>query len=187
MRKIILLCLVVFPCTFVLSQSKHGIGIYTSLFNTGSNFEFGGRMGGSSIQIENASLVGVEYNRGLNKWLKVSIGVEYSRHRGYEHYISGSGTLVVNHGYIQHITLPLYLRADFWKYFFFTFGTIIDLEAKSDLDYKHSNIGITGGTGFKYDFKNKITVFVHPFYELHGTSSGSLITGGLRTGISFRF
>lgn len=184
MKIVVFICLLVFPTLAVFSQNNNqGIGIYSSVFNGGGGIGWG--KGYTSPNIENTFLIGAEYNCKLYKRLRMNIGLEYSKRSvsigGVDPFSPG------RYGHIQYFTVPVYLRFDFWKYIFFTFGAIIDVAEENDITKSHSVIGITGGTGFKYDFKNSMTIFLHPFYQVHNAANINEFVGGVRTGISYRF
>lgn len=183
MRKAILSC-VALLFSFSSFPQKNSVGAYTSFFNSGSRFSFGA-IGGGSLTTDKTFLIGVEYTRSLNNLFRMGGGIKYSYHNITTDNISTTGMSNPRHGHIQFVTMPLYLRADVWKYIFFTFGTLLDINAESDLVTTGPGLGITGGTGFTYDFKNRTTVFVHPFYEYHASQSYTMF--GLRTGVAYRF
>jgi hypothetical protein len=187
MRIAVLICIVIFPC-LVFSQ-KNSLGIYTSVFSGGSSFNItpGLSTAGDSITVTHTVFIGAEYSKGLNKWLKINMGIEYAKHDVEISNMSLAGVPVIKSGSVQYLSIPVYMRADVWKYVFFTFGLVFDLQAQSDVVNTNVRVGITGGGGLKYDFKNNLTVFLQPFYEIHGIRSTNLLTGGLRTGISYRF
>ncbi|MDB5210901.1 MAG: hypothetical protein JWQ30_1728 [Sediminibacterium sp.] len=183
MRKAILSCIALL-FSFCSFSQQNSVGAYTSFFNSGSHFSFG-VIGGGSITTDKTFLIGIEYTRSLDKLFSIGGGIKYSYHNITTDNASTTGMSNPRHGHIQFVTLPLYLRADVWKYVFFTFGTFLDIQAESDLVTTMQGFGVTGGTGFKYDFKNKTTIFVHPFYEYHPTQN--YIMFGLRTGVAYRF
>ncbi len=165
---------------------RQSVAIYTSLFGTGSTFTRS--IGGASMEVNHTFLTGAEYGLPLNTLLSIHFGLEYA-----DHAITSKGAPMPNQsitkGHIELISIPIYLQADLFKYFFFSFGAVIDHQVKNDLTNSISGVGITGGTGIKYDFKNRMTIFIHPFYQLRriGSGNSNLITGGLRTGVAFRF
>ena len=185
MRKAVFTCLAILFSFFSFAQ-KNSIGVYTSFFNSGSRFMIF-TVGGGSLTTDNTVLIGAEYTRSLNKTFRLVGGIKYSNHNITTDNTSTTGISSPEHGHIRFVTIPLYLRADVWKYVFFTFGTLYDAYAESDRTSTVNGFGITGGTGFKYDFKNKTTVFVHPFYEYHPTKNSNYTMFGLRTGLSYRF
>jgi hypothetical protein len=162
--------------------STQSVGIYTCLFGAGSSFVWS--KGGGSNQIERVRMIGVEYVTPVSRWLKLAGGIEFSDMAANTSF--GDPGSVTRYGHVQLITVPIYFRADVWKYLFFTFGALVDFQLKNDVLGKFGGGGITGGTGFKYDFKKNTTVFLHPYYQLH-FDQAMMITGGLRAGLSYRF
>ena len=200
MRSFLVLALALLVSNFVFSQKlfQKKISIYSSFLNSGSIVKKPGLRGDYKHTTgKKTFLLGFDYAKSFNKWLTISGGLEFS-----DHEIITINKLSVPPftiydpvtGNIQLMTIPLYLRADFLKYFFITFGTIIDLEVKNTVTNSQSGIGITGGAGVKYDIKQKFTLFAQPYYQLHGIylfNGGAnpeiLLNAGIRTGFSYRF
>ena len=185
MRKAVLSCCVLL-CFPAVHAQKNSVGVYTSLFTHGEPFQFFSKSTGSgSLTTNKTFLIGAEYTRSLNKTFKLCGGLKYAEHSITTDNISTTGISNPQKGHLRFVTIPLYLRADVLKYVFFTFGTLYDVQTESDrVTIKHG-FGLTGGTGLKYDFRGKSTVFVQPYYELHATAD--YLMWGIRTGLSYRF
>jgi hypothetical protein len=126
--------------------------------------------------------LGVTYIRGLNKWLEVETGVEYSSHKigvlpnyfpGMDIYMRKPETKMVL------FNIPATLRANFLKYFFINAGVLIDIDATNS-NYIENQTGIGGiaGLGANYDFKSGLSIFLNPYIKAH-----SWIDTGTRTKI----
>lgn len=202
MRQSILVCIIIVSCLPAFSQQNRNLAVYSSFFNTGDLVEGLGvnkTMGGwKTVSGKNVFMLGAEYRKPLTKHLSLAAGMEYADHEiiTVERLNTPPFTIfdpVKSH--IQFLSIPVYLRYDLLKYFFFSFGTVIDFQLKNDATNNQSGMAITGGTGVKYDFRNGMTVFMHPFYQYHGVvffnRAGNypehLINAGIRTGVSFRF
>jgi hypothetical protein len=200
MRVLSSFCLFLFTGTVVFYQKNTGtISAYTSFVNSGSTIAgFSVGNGGKRQTGRKTFLIGTEYKKQLAKWFSLNGGIEYADHE----IITVTGTdyppFTVSGpvaGHVQLLSMPLYLRIDFLKYFFITSGGVFDLELKNTVTNNQSGIGATGGIGVKYDFKNRLSVFIHPYYQLHGVilfnnnnnSPERLLTAGIRTGVSYRF
>jgi hypothetical protein len=137
--------------------------------------------------------LGVTYIRGLNKWLEVETGVEYSSHKigilpnylpGGDIYIRKTETKLIL------FNIPATLRANFLKYFFINAGVLIDIDATNS-NYIENQTGIGGIAGFgaNYDFKSGLSIFLNPYIKAHswidiGTRT-KILEKGFRMGITY--
>jgi hypothetical protein len=181
-------------CFHLAAQTqKSYLSLYTSLANgtsVSSDMFFSKTKGGASIEGNSMSLIGMDYTRPINKWLSWSAGLEYADHsltkRNHDFYPG----MPAEHGRIQRITAPLYLRADIWNFVFMTFGTVLNVDVKNNITGDQSGLGITGGTGVKMDIK-RFRFYLQPYYQWFALSfnpdtEAHLFQLGLRTGIAVR-
>jgi hypothetical protein len=185
MKYFLITCMIIMLHNSIFCQkARQTIGVYTSVLNIG----VAAIDGNEGPDFHSVFIIGGEYGKSLNKWLSINGGIEFSDHP-LTRYINGTFKDSIVNGNLQFISVPVVLRADLFHFLFFTFGLIGDIQVKNSLDTKNrSGIGITGGTGFKYDFKNSTTIFVHPFYQIHNISgSNAILNAGVRMGASYRF
>lgn len=186
MRYLYCIVLLLFISYASSAQQKHSVGVYTSFANSGSR-STAGMIGAPGLSISDGYVMGAEYNRKISgQWLSVTGGLEYTYYNVVVSAISFAATSIKNPGNAHYLTIPLYLRADFLKFFFITTGIIGDIDAGSNVIDLKGGLGFTGGAGAKYDFK-KITLFVQPYYEAHWNKSNRIIGTGVRTGLCYRF
>ena len=183
MRTLLLLALfLVFRYNGVSQKSKQSMGVYTSFLV----FHGIPTQADQTATTNSKFLIGAEYTRNLNSWLKVCGGIEYA-----DHNISRSGQQreLPRYGHVKFISFPIYLRTDVLKYFFFTFGTIVDIKLNNDIIYPASKLGITGGTGLQIPIKQHFRFFFHPYYQLHSFSGNEapIFNLDIRTGLSYHF
>jgi hypothetical protein len=122
-------------------------------------------------------------------------GIEYSIH---DLCISPAPTGQVIKPYdskVSLFSLPLTLRLHFFKYFFISGGTMLDIDVTSHESISNqSGFGIHCGMGMKYDFKSGIGIYMNPYFKSHswvsfnsGHDKQRLDESGLRLGIMVKF
>jgi hypothetical protein len=200
-------CLACFCLLLVFSTAAHSqktyraLGAYTSFFNSGQNITVMAGIGSNNPQytVNRALIGGVEYTMGLSRVFKLSFALEYADRsitsKGY--YMDSTFGIpkpLYTTGTVQFLSVPVNIRLDFWKYFFFTSGITIDLELKNNIMNNQSGIGASGGLGLKYDFAKKpLTIIFHPYYQTHNIipfhayDTHHFLVAGIRTGLIYRF
>ena len=191
MKYLLLFCITSICWINTYSQKfKQSIGFYTNALNIRLPFTI---VGGAAVS-EHVFLLGTEYSRHLGKWLHINGGIEFSDHSVAITTDNMAG-YTTTRGHVQLASIPIYFQADILRFLYVTFGTVIDCQLKNNIIKPQRGIGITGGTGFKFDLKDKTTVFIHPFYQLHGDvrsnifqdEGAHLINIGIRAGFNYRF
>jgi hypothetical protein len=142
---------------------------------------------------ENFYTVGINYIRGLNKWLEVETGLEYVRHNvrivpnvfpSMEIYMRTSETQLVL------MNVPVTLRANFLKYFFVNGGILIDIDISNSIHFENqTGIGAVVGVGVNYNFDFGMSAFINPYIKAHswldvGTRQ-KILEKGFRFGINY--
>lgn len=183
-------------------KKYRAVSFYTTFAESGQNFSLtivplvGGSSGGSRIDVNRSFVVGIEHVRELGKNVCLNTGIEYS-HRSLSKraYKTPPSPDVLETGTIEMLSVPLYFRLAFLKYLFLTAGTVIDLEVKNNILTNQSGIAATGGFGCLVPLKNKkLSIIVHPYYELHNViplfhkaGGEHLLTTGVRGGLIYKF
>lgn len=177
--KNVLFLLCVFP--FVLHAQNEGesnnkfldgkIGIYFSSFGTNEVFQFESLEGAGSYDNDHFFAIGVNYIHELNNWLDLETGLEYSKHNliSRSAFTGEPGSPPV-HMDFKLITVPITVKANFWKYFFANGGLLIDIDVTGNGDYnidEQTGIGFIMGIGGQYNFKSGLSVYVNPYFKLH--------------------
>lgn len=183
MRTLLLLGLFLLLSGLGISQkTKNSIGLYSSFLVIG-NWPTQADQTASS---HSKFLIGAEYTRYVNSWLQVCGGMEYDNINLTR---SGQQREASRFGHVPFLSFPVYLRTDLFKYFFFTFGSIVDLRLKSDIIYPSSTLGLTGGTGIQFPIKQHFRFYIHPYYQIHNFrgSEASIYNLDIRTGLSYHF
>jgi len=166
----------------ISQQLKQSVGLYASFLVAGSMPS----QADQAAITHSKFLIGAEYTRNLNSWLKICGGIEYA-----DDNITRSGQQgeLPRSGHVKFVSSPVYLRADVLKYFFFTFGTIVDIKRNNDIIYPASKLGLTGGTGVQIPIKQHFRFFLHPYYQIHNFSGkeASIFNLDIRTGLSYHF
>jgi hypothetical protein len=135
--------------------------------------------------------LGVTYMRGLNKWLDIETGLEYSNHN------IGITPDFLNVIYMRTsevklilLNIPATVRANFLKYFFVNGGVLIDINV-SDNIYIDNQTGIGGIVGFgaNYNFDFGLSLFLNPYIKAHSWidvgKREKILEKGLRFGITY--
>lgn len=183
MRIFLLLGLFLFLSGVGISQkTKNSIGVYSSFLVVGST----GSQADQSVSSRSKLLIGAEYTRHVNSWLQVCGGMEYDNISLTRYGRQGEAS---RFGHVPFLSFPIYLRTDLLKYFFFTFGTIVDIKLKNDIIYPASTLGLTGGTGIQFPIKQHFRFYIHPYYQIHNFRGpeASIYNLDLRTGLSYHF
>jgi hypothetical protein len=111
--------------------------------------------------------MGIVYLHSLNHFLDLESGIEYSSYSLLVKPAPGinSPALTCDFGII---TVPLQARINFLKYFFIDGGVILSFDAGNTIPID-SQTGLGGvlGAGIKYDFKNRLSLFVNPYLKIH--------------------
>lgn len=166
----------------ISQKPKSSIGVYSSFLVLGST----GSQADQVVSSHSKFLIGAEYARHLNSWLQVCGGIEYDNINLTRYGQQGEAS---RFGHVPFLSFPLYLRTDLLKYFFFTFGTIVDVKLKNNIIYPGSTLGLTGGTGIQFPVKQHFRFYIHPYYQIHNFrgSEASVYNLDIRTGLSYHF
>jgi hypothetical protein len=97
---------------------------------------------------------------------------------------------------VPYMYLPVRFRYDFLKYFYCKGGITFGFDFSDSGEFNNqSGIGLNIGTGFKYEFKNRLSVYAGPYASLysyitydHGPFNPDvMLESSLLVGIMYRF
>jgi hypothetical protein len=138
--------------------------------------------------------LGATYIRGLNRWLDVETGVEYSSYK----VNATPNTLPGNAIYMRKpetklnlLSVPATLRVNFFKYFFINGGILIDVDVDVSSNYLENQTGIGGiaGIGANYNFDFGLSLFFNPYIKAHSWLDfgprQKILEKGFRFGIAY--
>ena len=204
--KNILLIFCIFP--FLLNAQNEGennkkfldgkIGVYFSSFGTNEVFQFGSVDGAGSYDSDHFFAIGVNYIHGLNNWLDLEAGLEYSKHNLISRpaFTGDPGDSPVDMDF-RLITIPITVKANFWKYCFANGGLLVDIDITESGDYnidEQTGIGFVMGLGGQYNFKSGLSVYVNPYFKLHTLLPimpeqyhDRVLESGIRLGVTYSF
>jgi hypothetical protein len=142
---------------------------------------------------KNCFALGATYIRGLNKWLDIETGIEYSRYN-----IDFSPNIFPGTNFFMRtskiklgmINIPATLRANFLKYFFVNGGVLIDIDISNNIYFEHqTGIGGIGGFGANYNFNSGLSIFINPYIKAHSwidiKTRKKILEKGIRLGITY--
>ncbi len=138
--------------------------------------------------------LGFTYLHQYTKRLELETGIEYSSHKititpnvpPYVDYAPYSAEFTL-------VNIPVSLRLNFGKYFFFSGGLILDIDptVASPID-NQTGIGAGLGLGGKYDFACGLSVFANPYLKahslipfMHDVYHQRVVETGLRFGLTY--
>jgi hypothetical protein len=191
LKLLIIVCLLTVQTSLnAQNKSSNKAGITFSSLGVDDIF---GKSGNDKYICEgkNFYTVGLTYIRGLNKWLEIETGVEYSSHN-----IKISTNTLTDmymrtpNTKLMLLDIPATLRANFLKYFFVNGGVLIDIDV-SDNMYIGNQTGIGGivGLGVNYDFDCGLSVFLNPYIKAHSWidvgERQKILEKGFRLGIVY--
>jgi hypothetical protein len=199
---IILLNLMKFRSTLLLaillsavaySQSKNNISLVYGA--AGNDVDIHGAIGDFGYNAGNAALFGVSYIRSLTGSFSIESGMIFSDNKTQlTSILAGRGGFIYNE-HIKMLSLPILLRRNFLKYFYFNFGLNVDMETNYPNDgsaLNQSGMGYEMGLGGQYNF-NHFSVFAAPFFQAHGlirfndNAIGNLLDAGVKFGAGYNF
>jgi hypothetical protein len=180
--------------TSLNAQKEHNsrIGLTVSSLGVGSII---GESSSTNYDLEDKSFytAGLTYIKGLNKWLDVEAGVEYSNHNiGITpNFWNGAENVYmrIQKVKLQLFNIPVMLKANFLKYFFVNGGLLVDIDITNS-DYIKNQTGIGGivGLGASYDFDFGLSVFLNPYIKAHSwidiSEREKILEKGFRLGIT---
>ena len=177
-------------------KSKGAFGITFASFGGDELLHFQNLVGAASYGSDNFFAIGVNYVRGINKWLDFETSLEFSKHNMYINGSSLSGEYTPSRKVVPKlINIPLTVRANFLKYFFANGGIMVDIDVADSDDYdKQTGLGAMMGIGAKYDFSSGLSVFVNPYIKGHSLLPFTtdnyhrrLMNAGIRLGVMYNF
>jgi hypothetical protein len=193
MKKLILVLLFASLSFIVFCQSKNRIEISYG-YATNGLFRMDDAVGLAGKEGNGASSYTLQYNRKLNNYLSIITGLDYSNNFVSIPNITAVNGLDNKTAYIEMISVPVYGKLSFWKYFFINAGATLDFELNTYDNQptdKQSGIGLGFGIGAEYEFKS-YTVFLNPFFQNHATIPFENVVYklneiGIRFGIGYNF
>jgi hypothetical protein len=193
------LSLLIICCIFAVPTSLNAqkklsnkVGITFSSLGTTDIF---GETNNTNYNFEGKSFyaLGVNYIRGLNKWLELETGVEYSKYNINMKANAYPGMIIymrTNKTELALLGVPATLRANFLKYFFVNAGLLIDIDL-TDGNYLDNQTGFGGVAGFgvNYNFDFGLSVFLNPYIKAHSwigvESQQKILEKGFRLGVTY--
>jgi hypothetical protein len=174
------------------SQSKNDISL---VYGTAGNIvDIHGVKGDFGYNAGSATLFGMSYVRNLTHAFSIESGIIYSDNQT-QLSSTPSGHVFIYNEHIKMLSLPILLRRNFLKYFYFNFGLTTDIQVGYINDgsaLNQSGIGYEMNLGGQYTFDH-FTVFAAPFFQAHGlirfndNNTGNLLDGGIKFGAGFSF
>jgi len=138
---------------------------------------------------------GVNYNRGISKAFSVESGLYFSQD---DIFFSNSlpGAHVEKQEQVKMLTVPVYAKLGFLKYFFVDGGMLVHFQtnySSSSTLSRQSGLGYELGLGAKYDF-GRVQIFVNPYVQYHtliqfdsSRSYFNLMDFGYKFGLGYDF
>src|SRR6185503_4640452 len=167
MKFTFILLLTILTSGAAYSQSKNSLSLVAG--TAGNIVDIHGAIGDFGYNAGSATLFGMSYLRSLSHGLSVETGIMYSDNKTQLSYIRPGGEFFYNE-HIKLLSVPLLLRRDFLKYFYFNFGVLTDIEVNYPNDgyaLNQSGIGYEMSLGGQFNF-NHFKVFAAPFFQAHG-------------------
>ena len=137
--------------------------------------------------------IGSHYKKSVTRLFDIETGIIYGKH---------SITIVPAftgipvdpmHEKVNIVSVPVLVRANFWKYFFINAGALVDIDL-TDSQYldKQNGLGLKLGFGFRYRFEPGFGIFFNPTLVSHSLIPFSgdqyherLFESGIRLGLSY--
>jgi hypothetical protein len=142
---------------------------------------------------KNFYTLGLTYIRGMNNWLDIEIGLEYSNHNIgiIPNTIIGSNIFMqTQETKIALLGVPATLRINFLKYFFINAGVLIDIDCSRNIYFENqTGIGGVAGFGVNYNFDFGLSVFLNPYIKAHSWvdvgRQQKILEKGFKLGIAY--
>jgi len=170
------------------------IGITYSSFGSNEVIRFASLAGAASYDVGNFYTFGINYLHPLNSFMEIETGIEYSNH----------DILIIPNlppdmdntpraEEISLLTIPMTVRANFLKYFFFNGGLLLGID-NGDSNPIDSQSGLGGllGVGSNYEFDFGVSLFINPYIKSNALLPFSpenyhqrLMQAGVRLGIAY--
>lgn len=153
------------------TTSDGKIGLSFSSFGNNDVFRVQSLCGDASYDGDYFYTIGINYFYIINRWLELESGLEFSKHRivatppfsGIE-----NGILMPIKANTSLLSIPLVMRANFWKYFFINGGLVLEFDTSSEsLIDNQSGIGAQFGVGLKYDINRLFSLYINPYTRIH--------------------
>lgn len=157
------------------SNRKDKIGLTVSVLGESDIFRFQKLDGDARYDSRRFITFGVNYLHAINKRLDIETGMEFSsfsttRYPG----VNPDADLTPSFGDLNSLTIPVTVRAIFWKYFYVNGGVLVDMDiSKSSGIDSQSGIGSMLGFGWKYEFNSGWEITINPYSKLHSMISFS--------------
>ena len=175
---------------------KGKAGIHYSSFGDNQVVYFEDMVGTPSYNGQQFYVLGVDYLYPINNWLDIETGIEYAYHKiRIDPFLPSGSNVKPFTTQISLINMPVLLRVNVWKYFFFNGGMVLSMDASNDNSIDNqTGIGANLGLGFQYDFETGISLFITPYLKANTLVPFSpeehqqrLMENGLRLGIMYEF
>lgn len=149
-------------------------------------------IGAASYNSDKFFTIGINYVKPINTWLELESGVEYSEHTILIRPAPGLNMIDYKSDF-SLITIPITLRANFFRFFFINGGLFLDLDASeySPID-SQTGIGSLIGIAAKYDFNFWGSIFINPYLKFHDLvpflpedNKQKIYESGIRIGLTY--
>lgn len=189
----LILIILFFSTIQVYSQTKNSISLVYGRSN--NDVDIHGAIGDFGYKPQTGILFGLIYTHDFSKRFSLETGLQFSDNKVRLNYIVGGVGEITRDGKVQLITIPIFAKRTFFKYFFIDGGLLLEHQTNYSADpvvNDQSGVGLGLGFGGKYQF-DKVTLFVNPFFQVHGLITGTdgshhnLLETGLKFGIGYNF
>ncbi|MDR0384609.1 MAG: hypothetical protein LBH60_00875 [Prevotellaceae bacterium] len=180
--------------TSLSAQKKYSSRTGVTFSSFGVNDLFG-KSGSGNYIYEGKSFytLGLTFIKGLNKWLEIETGLEYSRHNislasnvfpGLDIFMRTRKTE------LSLLGIPVTMKVNFLKYFFINAGILIDVDVSNSVYFDNqTGFGGIAGFGANYDFKSGLSVFLNPYIKAHSWidvgENQKILEKGFRLGVTY--
>jgi hypothetical protein len=177
-----------------LSAQKGPGRIGVTFSSLGAEDIYGGNNPNYSLDGKSFYALGATYIKGMNKWLELETGIEYSKHKIKMTSNLYPGMIVfmrTQETELSMFNIPVTLRANFLKYFFVNAGLLIDFDVSGKSIYLDNLTGFGGiaGFGVNYNFDFGLSVFLNPYIKAHSwiniKDQQKILEKGFRLGVTY--
>ncbi len=156
--------------TWLQAQTRHELGVHYHLMAPPGFTDMG--PGAAHYEFKQHRGFGIDYRNFIKDWLAIQSGLTYYAN---QMDISASSSLGPNRPTdirtesLDILSVPVFLEAHFWKYFFANAGIALDVDLSTHTFRQQTGIGWGTGLGIQYAFKNHIRIYVNPQVRQHAS------------------
>lgn len=202
MKSFFISVLILFYGLHLTAQNTNRISVF---YGFASNEIISQLDGSPSFNGKGSDSFGFTFEKNIYKSLSIEMGIAYSKNKieitpsyPLETHLYPSKSLTKKIVNIEMISIPVYAKFTFLKYFYANAGPIIDIEINKD-DHRsideQSGIGFGLGIGGQYSYQN-LTFFINPILRYHAViplpvpkenHNQNLTDAGIKLGIGYNF